>query len=208
MLLNPRNWQLLKASATGIRLIAPYQIARWWGVSQSSARRTLKALTAADFLEEVEVRARKIPPMRSPLLRWTPGDPTPHFGKLSYQAKERFRTIAPIQMTAYCSTRVARSQFSVPGAARIKRSQASHELGVTEAYLYAVQRWPRFTLRCWVGEDVYSNQRGHGEKVEDAHFANPRTGEVLIAVEYAGTYPPERFEALHNQLKFKPYWIM
>lgn len=208
VLLNPRSWQLLKTTARGVRLIAPHQLARWWGVSPSSARRTLKALAAANFLQEVQVRARKIPPIDSPILRWRPGDPPPHFGKLSYRAKDRFRTIPPIQMTAYCCTKVVLAQFSVPGQGRIKQSQASHELGVTEAYLYAVQRWPLFTQNCWVGENVYSNQRRHGEKVEDAHFISHRTGEVLIAVEYAGTYPPERFEALHHQLKFKPYWIM
>jgi len=208
VLLSSRNWQLLRATATSIRVIAPHQLARWWGTSVSSARRSLKALAAGNFLHEVQVRARRIPPIESPLLRWSPGDPNPHFGKLSYQAKDRFRTIPPIQTTAYHCTKTTLAQFSVPGQVGIKRSQASHDLGLTEAYLYALQRWPLFTQRCWVGENVYSNQRGHGEKVEDAQFVNPHTGEVLIAVEYAGTYPPERFEALHHQLKFKPYWIM
>ena len=106
------------------------------------------------------------------------------------------------------ATNLTHAQFADRRAVKLKRSQSTHDLGVTEAFLFAVRRWPLFTQRCWIVESLFSNERGFGEKVEDAHFVHPRSGEVIIAVEFAGTYPKSRFEALHEALKQKPYWIM
>ncbi len=208
MLYSERNWQLLQAMATGIRLLAPHQLARWWGVPITNAKRSLRELCDSGFLKETIVRARRLPPITQPLLQWKPTQPTPNFGALSYQAKERFRELAPVLFAAYTPTTRALSQFTVRHHAKLRRSQATHELGVTESYLYALTRWPRLTQRCWRGENLYARDRGHGEKVEDAHFVNPQTGKVMLAIEYAGTYHKHRFETLHEALKHNPYWIM
>lgn len=208
MLHSAPRWQLLRALSTSIRLITGRQLARWWAVSASNARRTLRALTDAGFLNEVSVRCRQLPSIQQPMLRWYPGEPEPNFGKLSYVAKKRFREFPPQLTRVYVPTRKTLSQFAIQGNAKIKLAQATHEVGLTEAYLYAHTRWPRFTETCWRGENLFAGTRGHGEKIEDAHFVHPKSLEIMLAVEYAGTYPKTRFEALHTALCTKPYWIM
>ncbi|MCC7339276.1 MAG: hypothetical protein IT422_29640 [Pirellulaceae bacterium] len=141
-------------------------------------------------------------------MQWKPGDHQPNFGAISYQAKERNRGLAPVMMAAYTPTNQTLSQFAVRRHAKLKSSQATHELGLTEAYLFAVKRWPRLTRKCWRGENLYANERAHGEKVEDAHLVHPTKLHVMLAIEYAGTYHKSRFEALHEALKHNPYWIM
>ena len=191
-----------------IRLITPHQLAGWWDVPTTNALRSLKMLTNSGFLEETRVLAKRLPLIEKPLCCWSPGKPLPNFGKLSYIAKRRFRETPPVISTAFMATNLTHAQFADRRAVKLKRSQSTHDLGVTEAFLFAVRRWPLFTQRCWIGESLFSNERGFGEKVEDAHFVHPRSGEVIIAVEFAGTYPKSRFEALHEALKQKPYWIM
>lgn len=208
MFSSSRSWQLLKALSTSIRLITARQLARWWAVPVSSAQRTLSAFADAEFLNEVSVRCRRLPAIQEPMLRWYLGDPEPDYGRLSYIAKQRFRDFPPRLSRVYLPTRKTLSQFAIRGNANIKVAQATHEVGLTEAYLYAHMRWPRLTESCWRGENLFASTRGHGEKVEDAHFVHPKTQVVMLAIEYAGTYPKHRFQALHEALNATPYWIM
>lgn len=208
MICSPRKWQLLRALSQSIRLITSYQLARWWDVPSANASRALRDLVQDGLLDETRVLARRIPPIESPMFCWSPGQKTPNFGKLSYIAKNRFRRAPPITTSAFVATNVTLAQFTDQRAMRLKRTQSTHDLGVTEAYLYALRRWPLLTKCCWIGENLYSRDRGFGKKVEDAHFIHPKNGEVILAIEFAGTYPKVRFEALHEALKQKPYWIM
>ncbi len=203
-----RDWQLLRSLATGIRIIAPHQLAFWWGVPIGNARRSLRQLEQRGLVSELTVLARRLPPISQPMLRWNPGGSMPDFGKLSYVAKKRFRQLAPKPVKAFVPTPITLAQFTNRRSVKIKRTQATHELGVTEAYLFMQRRWPRLVQRCWRGEDQYSASRQHGEKVEDAQLVHPRTGKLMLAIEYAGTYPEHRFADLHTALQAQPYWIL
>ena len=198
MIRSSRNWQLLRALAMCIRLITPHQLSSWWGVPVANAKRDLRRLESGGLATEITIRARKLPEVTGPFYRWSPGDPAPHFGKLSYQAKERFRGLPPCLMAAYIPTRLTLSQFGVSHRQKIKRTHCTHEIGVSESYLYFFKRWPRLTERCWRGEDLYAHERGPGEKVEDSHLVHPTTGRVMLAIEYAGSYPTSRFRELHE----------
>ena len=191
-----------------IRRITSHQLASWWDVPTTNALRSLKLLTKSGFLVEIRVLARRLPPIEQPLCCWSPGQPIPNFGKLSYIAKKRFRETPPVISTAFMATNLTHAQFTNCRTVRLKRSESTHDLGVTEAFLFAVRRWPLFTQRCWIGENLFSSERGFCEKVEDAHLVHPRSGDVVLAIEFAGTYPKARFVALHDALKQKPYWIM
>ncbi len=208
MVCSTRKRLLLWALANSIRLITPRQLARWWGVSTSNARRDLRRLASAGFTQEITIRARRLPAFNKPLYRWYPGSPEPDFGKLSYQAKARFRDLPPITEGAFLPTRLTLGEFAVHRQMKLKHGQSTHEVGLTEAYLYSYKNWPRLTVRCWRGEDSYACERVPGEKIEDAHFVHPKTGRVLLAIEYAGTYPKSRFQELHESLQNTPYWIM
>ena len=94
--------------------------------------------------------------------------------------------------------------FALPPRPHLKLRQATHDLGVTETFFYCQRQWPNLEF---VGEDIFSSDRGHGEGVEDAQLVS--NGRMVAAIEYAGSYRKQRVKHFHDHVSERqlPYHL-
>ena len=85
--------------------------------------------------------------------------------------------------------------LGLPPRPHLKLHQATHDLGVTQMYFYAHDRWPELRF---VGEDLFGPLRGHGEGVEDAQLVDG--DEIVCVLEHAGAYRRCRIEHFHQHV--------
>ena len=135
----PRVETLLKTLSVAVRLFLPQQVADWWEVSLPTAERTLQGLAGEGWLREVRIRARPLPPIEGPLCRWRPGDETPDFGWLSYEACRRMAN-RPVRVTvAYLASAKTVSHFGLVLRAPPKPHQQTHDVGLSQTYLHLLK---------------------------------------------------------------------
>ena len=179
----------------------------YWQVSPIAATRRLQKLERKGLLKSRNVLASTPPPIREPLCVCKPWEEIPHCGQVSYQARRRWKTRPVVVNRVYYATDLGRGLLGRPPVKPPKDIQATHDLGLSDVYLAYRQRWPKLTAKCWLNESEYAHHRGRCEKVEDAMLC--RNHEVLLMVDYAGAYRPDRVKALldHAQLHHAPIAI-
>lgn len=207
--MNEAQQLLMTALCFQVRVFDLGQVARCCAISPSQAESLTAPLAKRGLISRIRLRVRPLAPPSGPLVRWKPGGPRPHAGRISYHAKERYRSRSVEEITAIVPTGLALDIFGAPKRKPFRRECADHDLGVTEMWLYAYRRWPKVVRRCWQGEDQYVGERLKYEKVEDARLINPRTEEPWMVFEYAGAYRKDRVESFHDYMEEQdlPYWL-
>lgn len=195
--------------AIAVRFLSIQQLARVRGCSYRTAFRLAQRLVANGWAKRIRLLAQPIE-IVAPLAKWKPGHASPDATLISRTANWRYRNIPLQEVDAVMATNRTLRHFGLDTRMPLKRYQQTHDLGLSETFVYFWRRWPRLTHRCWVGEDCYRGSRGRGEKVEDAQLRNPRTGETLLIVEFTGKYTATRVtefidDVVARQLPFVCY---
>lgn len=188
------DYDLLRVAVLCVSQFDSRFASEFWNASPAAVRTRLARLEKRKLLESRQVLAALPPSVDEPLCRWRPGDPLPHCGRVSYQARCRWKRL-PVQVCrVYCATPLARALFGRAPVKSARACQTSHDLGLAATYLTFRRRWPRLTSACWRNESEYAHFRGHGVKVEDAMLADNER--VLMLIDFAGQYRPDRVKAL------------
>jgi len=179
----------------------------YWQVSSIAAKRRLQKLERRGLLRSRNVLASTPPEIRTPLCVWKPGQASPHCGQVSYEARSRWKALPVEVKRVFHATDLGRALLGRMPIKRPRDVQATHDIGLSDCYLAYRRRWPKLTARYWLNESEFSHLRGRHVKVEDAVLRRDNT--VLLMVDYAGAYRPDRVEALisHAQLHHVPIAI-
>ena len=90
-----RDEKILRILLEKVRLLSLEQIAgTWWNGQSSPAERRLRKLSSGGWMIGERLFARPILPLEEPLFSWNPKAPAPDFGRLSWQARSRWRFAA------------------------------------------------------------------------------------------------------------------
>lgn len=193
--LQPRDFDILRPLVYSYRVTTAAAEAHRYGIARATAARRLNQLVRGRLLNRLWAWCSEIPPIRAPLARWQPGEPEPDFGAVAYAAQQRFTDRPVRRISIYTASNKLLAMYGLPPRPHLKLHQATHDLGVLEAYFYCRSRWPHYEFR---GEDCFSHERGHGEGVEDAQLLDGE--EVVAVVEYAGTYRRHRVRHFHEHV--------
>ena|ERR1051326_870460 len=184
-------------SLTRILLATASQISRtWWVISRSPytcAYYRLEALVHAGFLVRVQVRTHPELILDRPVWSWTPGNPTPPFGRLSYQLRTRW-TEPPRPTTVYVASESAARRYAGAGGLLPRPLQVRHDLHVAAIYLRLLRDRPEEAAN-WVSESVLAPLR-RGQKLPDAEIHDAH-GRPIKVIEFGGSYSPERLQKVH-----------
>jgi hypothetical protein len=198
--LTARDEDILKTLALKVRMLSIAQItSAWWAESasaQSHARRRLRVLMDADLLLSLQLQARPLPPMDTPVARWRPGSRTPEFGPIAWKLQSRW-TEPPCRTTIYFASKKAANHYGGRLRGEIKHDlQATHDLGVAQIYLHLFRNNPESAAN-WVGEDVLRLGR-RGEKIPDAVLVDGSSRSTRLVVEFGGAYDADRVRSFHR----------
>ena len=168
-----------------------------WNLDASNTRKRLLKLAGVGFIEQIRIFAQPTPHVSHAICRWSPGEcePLPDAGKASYKAKKRYRDVTPRKMTAYRCSQAMLNAYGLHSRPTLKHNQATHDLSLSQIYVEYQRRWPLVARRLWRGEDIFVEERGFGEKVEDALLIHRKTAQPILAIECICKYPARRLEA-------------
>lgn len=165
------------------------------GVTEVAMKRRLDRLVEGKFLGSHNANVRVLPPELPPVLIWRVGDATPNFGSISYHLTSRWESLVPRFERTYSISAKSLSLLALPKRKPYLTGQASHDLGVFRMWQWANRSFPQFEF---VGEDIFSPERGTGEIVEDAQLRS--NGAIVAAMEFGGAYRVERVSEIHEAL--------
>lgn len=195
--LSPRDEALIRSLTERFRVVTSSLVATLWGSSESYVRRRLRQLVAADFLLVARVPAHPLLCLSEPLVVWSPGEPEPDAGKVSYRLQARW-VKPPVPTTVYLASRHAAHLFGGSGGRFDYPLQATHDLHVAALYVRLAGISPSDAAR-WRGEESLRTRRKRG-KVPDAVLVDEHEKPVR-AIEFGGRYGPHRVRAFHRVCK-------
>jgi hypothetical protein len=182
--------QVVDVLATKVRVMVLEQIAETWFADavrpQEAARAGLRQAEREGLLATTWEMAHPRIPLLAPLYRYRADEktPEPDFGRLSWQARRRFRKPLTRMLVARGTTKAKRA-FGRGDCRRSQRpSDRNHDLHVTELFL-RFRRDGRGEL--WKGEDELL-----GTIRPDAMMGE-------IAIDFIGQYSKSKLAALHRQ---------
>lgn len=190
--------EVLFALTHRIRVTTKAQLRRtWWSETRSAsdkAANTMGSLERAGLVISVQLRVRPELPLEQPIWFWTPGNPTPPFGAVSYRLRTRW-TQALTVVTVYSASAKAARLYAGHGGPLAHPLQVTHDLHMAAIYFRLLRLNPT-EAEGWVSEDMLAASR-RGQKLPDAeiHDAN---GRPLKVIEFGGSYPPERVQMVHE----------
>jgi hypothetical protein len=211
MRISQRDEAILRALCRKIRLLSLEQIARHWWPDvkhpQQSALRRLRELVRAGWMVSIQPQARGLPPIKSPVVCWNPGQPDPAFDAVAKQLMTRWTT-ETCRVQAFVLGPAADRYFGVSRRGRLKYDfQATHDLGVSEVFLNLLDQRPALAER-WIGEDELAPFRQH-EKLPDAVVADGPLARPELVLEFGGAYDVRRVAQFHEDCatQMLPYEI-
>lgn len=164
------------------------------------ASRWLRRLESSELLVSRVVFAKQIPFLTRPLVAWFPGEPQPEFGPLSHRLRTRF-PFAARSTRIFIATRLAAKRFGGSCERWPRRSEATHDLGLTQVCLELMNRNPE-RLEGWLSEArLVSRGTRRGEKLPDALIREPDGRET--AIEFGGEYGKRKLLAFHADCERK-----
>ena len=190
-----RDFEILEPLVYSYRIITARTVSRVFRISVHTARRRLNRLTDGRLLSRLTVWASDIPAIETPLFQWCPGEPEPNHGALAYAAQRRWDSRPVKKRTIYTASDKLLAMYALPPRSHLKLHQATHDLGLTEVFYYCKNRWPHLQF---VGEEIFSPARGHGEGVEDAQLLDGDS--ISAVVEHAGSYRKDRIIHFHQHV--------
>src|SRR4051794_16991877 len=136
------------------RVVSLGQVAvTWWGGRTTPAARRLRRLAAGGWLIGERLLARPLLTLEAPLFIWTPGEPPPDCGRLSYRAQSRWGRSAEPTLVWYAGP-VAAARLGGHARGEVKNyCQVTHDLHVSELYLRLLRSGDPGAAS-WVGEDA------------------------------------------------------
>lgn len=192
--LNQHERELLHAAVRCVAQFGGTFASAFWGVPTTVANQRLRRLERRKLLRGRKVLVSELSGTPKPLCSWKPGEKTPLIGRVSYLARRRWRDLALKVTRVYYATDLARAIFGRDPVKAPRDIQATHDLGLASVYLAFLRRYPLLTQQCWLNESEYAHNRGRFVKVEDAMLC--RNGDVLLLIDFAGAYRPDRVQAL------------
>lgn len=201
MRLTKRDEELLLALSRSVRLLTPDQISKcWWHESENGialARRRLRQLAAHGHVQRVQVFARRLSSVSTPVYCWCPGQSSPNFEAISYKLQSRWQA-PPRRITAFIAGTNTRKAFGCKGTGELKRSfQMGHDIGLSDVFVHYFVCDPTL-IQYWWGEDQINTK---GKKVPDAVIATSRDARPDRVVEFGGSYNARRVEQFHATCK-------
>lgn len=190
----PWETDLLQATVRCVSQISTGFASKFWGVSGDIANQRLRSLEKRRLLHGRRVLVSELPRIESPLCVCKPGQEELPHGQVSYRAKRRWRSLPLEIKRVYFATSLARALFGRSPIRPPKDIQATHDLGLSSVYLEYRKRYPKLTRHSWLNESEYAHHRGRCVKVEDAMICH--NGRVLLLIDFAGAYRPDRVKAL------------
>jgi hypothetical protein len=173
------------------------QIARtFWSETEkggAAARKELQRLARAGFIGRKQILAHPELTLSRPLYTWVPGEPCPHFGKLSYQCQVRW-TQEPRIISVWSATAMTRNLFGSPShETRLGAHEMTHAIHVASLYCHLLKEKPEMA-HDWIPEDRLPRRKG--ERMPDAVLYR-RNGQAYLAIEFGGSYKASRIQSLH-----------
>lgn len=133
--------------------------------------------------------------LSAPLLDWSPGEHSPNFGKLSYQAKRRYSERLSLQTTV-SATVLAKNRFGggLPNRP-VRARELDHDIGVSQVFFHLLQYQPELAAM-WLHEDspCFPRHYRSGDKVPDALIKSSPE----IVVEFGGRYSAKKLREIHT----------
>ena len=212
MQLQPRDKLVLRLLVEKVSRVTPDLLAFWFGGrDESTLRKRCTLLRDAGFVEFQTVPLKVLPEISGPLLRWKPGQERPHFGKLSWAARRRWKNIPARRRLTLVATDLSRSFFGHSPRQSPRPESGTHDVAMLMSFLWCLARWPRLIWHAWQGEQLYDLEEEikYG-KVEDARVLDPRSGQIWFLVEGIGQYSPSRIQSFHEEFgeqKQLTYWM-
>jgi hypothetical protein len=197
--LTSRDEELLLGLTNRYRCIsADLTAAYFWPDQPSNAANALRRLCLleeAGWLRSRVAFAKQLPHLSAPVLTWCPGHPTPEFGSISYHLKNRARTSAR-STRIFIAGRPAATHFGGTSDRWPRRSETTHDLGLTQVYL-ALQRTSARRARGWISEStLVSKGTIRGQKLPDA-MIRELSGDLTI-IEFGGEYSKSKLIDFHE----------
>ena len=195
--LTPVQWELLEAMARKMEVISEAQITRWLDASTKTVERLLSEWEARDWIRRRTPVFRACP-LLGPLWHYCRHRGcAPDYRALVRRIEARHREVAPRQQPVRMATPKLCALFATEIAPQPHPQHTSHDVGLSEAYLWLRQVHPKLAAR-WQGERTFV--RGFGEVKEDA-ILHDAFGEPRLAIDFLGAnYGVRRIERLHREL--------
>lgn len=195
--LTHRDRDLLETLTRRVSLLAVGQAARLcWpqATSRGRARRRLKQLAQAGWIDLRVVTVHPLLPVGQPLCQWRPGKNDPDCDRISRAARSRWSQAARPLEICVASPRTA-GLFGSTAVGLPKREHLDHDLRLASVYVHYRTRHPRLA-RLWIGEHALP-KAGYRIKDPDA-FLRERDGTLRRVIESAGRYSAAQVESFHE----------
>ena len=183
----PRDREILGTLTHKVGVLSLGQIARtWWSSSlASTAVKRMEGLQRAGLVVGVRFNVHPELELKEPLLTWSPGDVTPHFGFLAHRLQRRWNE--PCRPTlVYRATTLANQRFGGSGGSPIRSvHQVTHDLHVAALYLRWRTERPERASR-WISEQRLASSR-RGQVLPDA-LIKGSDGKPETIIEFGGSY--------------------
>lgn len=198
MLPTARDEEILDTLTRRVRVLGLSQVAEtWWNDSArkfDEAKGRLKQLERRGLVQFLNLLARPVPVLSSPLCVWKPGDPEPEFGAVSYRLRSRW--IHPVRsVPGVMATAEAGIRFAGKGGRPPRASEATHDLCLAAVYLGMRIAEPTRAKR-WISEAMlFERGLGRDDRLPDAAIVT-RSG--TTAIEFGGAYAAPKVSEFHR----------
>ena len=195
--LTERDEEIVRCLAVYVRLLSQRQASdHWFDGDDSNARRRLAHLERLGLVQKLDVRARSLPAIEQPLIKWRPGEATPPCGQAAHRCRSRWRLHHVRSCIAYIATEKAARLFGGRRRGEINKAlQVTHDLGVTQVWLVLDDNAPDWA-DAWRGEDVMAATR-YRQKLPDG-FIVDQNATPICAMEFGGSYDEQRVREFHE----------
>lgn len=204
--LTERDLMILKALSLQVRLFGQRQLAEsLWSGEIANARRRLRRFVELGLVKRKVALARPLPEMLSPVFQWMPGRAEPDVGQIAFQLQSRWRYQALRSTIVFVPTPTILNHFG--GRQKtLMSSQASHDLGVSEVWLWYLRNRPALAA-AWRGEDLLIENEP-GESLPDAVLVDANEQPVML-IEFGGDYNANRIATFHDAAAMRgiPYQV-
>ena len=198
-----REEDILAVITNCVRAMTVDQIARTWWTStdwgRCRAKSAMQSLASEGWLQMQPSLTRPVSELVVPLVAWQPHDSNPDFLTLSRFLHRRAKATAHLTQIVF-ATNKSTSLFGKGSVPKIKLTQMTHDLHVTEIFLN--YRLHGLSIDRWVGEDnlpfTWPVQQRPDAALQTAE------GSIYRAVEYGGDYSLERLLELHSAFSSPP----
>lgn len=194
--LTPWAHELIHTLAWNVRVVSAMQLARFWSVSLTVAKRRLRRIRSAGLVE-CETLAMHDWQLTAPVVNWKPGAPTPNFSTLAWRLEKRWANLSYQRNVVVWVTQHGVNLVGGFGGRLRQRLQVQHDLGVAAVYFAQ----PKERQHDWIGEDFLRRLQMGLPALKSIPDAAIRTAGIEMLVEFAGKYDKDKLTRFHRNAK-------